>query len=127
MTAFNETDARARIGEQLCTHFFSDDARRSPGFRELLAEQVERVIEIAKRAEGKPLESDDLNAIRADGVILQGLLALRLVSFKTVSRFSRRLARFYRALGSHRLMKGTATVGEVLTTDELNEIWERTA
>jgi hypothetical protein len=125
--------ARAKVAERLCTNFFDDDARRSPGFRHLLAEQVERVIKIAETFEGGERETftyDELNKMLADGAVLEGLLALGLVSETTALRWHARIARFMEATAAAMLAKGAddnAKVGDVLTEQAAVEIWKATA
>jgi hypothetical protein len=119
--------ARAKVAKRLRTNFFDAEAKRAPGFRDQLAKQVERVIKIAEIAEGEPLGYDDLNTVNADGVILQGLIALGLVDDETAARWHQRMARFMEAMAAAMPDDPTAKVGDVLTENFVALMWDATA
>ena len=55
VTTMDKNDMRAKIAERLCTHYFNEEGRRSPGFGDMLARQVERVLKVAEvRASTSP-------------------------------------------------------------------------
>lgn len=69
---------REKIATRLCTHFFNDEAKHSPGFRESLDKQVERVLAVAAGRDcvSKRVTYAELNDMQADGAIVEGLTAL---------------------------------------------------
>jgi hypothetical protein len=122
----------ASVAERLSSHFFNDEAKRRPGYRESLGEQARRVLAIAKACDGKKITYGLLNELRADGVILQGFIALGLLQddSRLVKRWHLRMARYMGAVAaameeSH--ATDTTTVGEVLFEQELEQIWMHTA
>jgi len=129
MTTLDETTKREKIGARLCTNFFNEEARRGAGFRDLLSRQVDRVLTVADAFDGKRATYDDLNDVQADGVILEGLTALGLVDWFTRKRWHKRMARFHEALAASFPADASpgATLGEVMTEQQAQEVWSKTA
>lgn len=128
MTKTFGPDARAKVATRLRKQFFNEEARRSPGFQDRLAEQVRRVIQIAEARDGGPLDYDDLNRERADGAVLEGLIALDLVDDDTARRWYFRMARFMEAMTSAIPEdKPDATVGDFVTNELCETLWDATA
>src|SRR4051794_32216383 len=127
MAEFN-TNARRKIEARLRNHFFEAEAQERPDFADTITRSVERVIKVAKAGDGQPFDYDDLEAVQADGVVLQGLYALSLVDDATAARWSLRLGRFFTALADA-MPKGNldAKLADVMTEDQARAIWKATA
>jgi hypothetical protein len=122
------SDLRSQMATRMRRNYFNADARRLPNFEDTLSKCVQRATEVLEALPDGPIEYADMNVIGVDGATLEGLMATGRISGETESRMHARFARFHEALAAAMGdAPETATLSEVLTEDQAQQIWNRTA